>query len=1005
MSVVFICIKVKKMVIYLCFKFLINMTKKHSLNQNQKEAIEYISGPLLIVAGAGTGKTTVITEKIAYLIKNNLAKPEEILALTFTEKAAEEMEDRVSNLLDIGYTEMQISTFHAFCQRILENYALDIGLPNQFKRLNQIDAWLLIRENLNKFNLDYYRPLGNPTRHIHELIKHFSKCKDELITPQEYFNYAKSIKLSTAEVNKDEKIRLIEIANAYQVYNQVLLDNNSLDFGDLIFYTVKLLQKRKNILKFLQKQFKYILVDEFQDVNHAQYELVNLLFNKEFNQLTVVGDDDQSIYAFRGASVSNILRFKDDFVNSKEIVLTENYRSGQEILDLAYQSIQNNNPDRLEVKLNLNKRLISNKKGSKIEHLQGLTLEEEAEKVAEKILEIKKNEVASWDDFLILARANSHVEPFIAEFEKRGIPFEFLASSGLFHQPIVMDAINFLKVIDQYRESSSLYRLLLLPFLNINEEDLQKITYFAKKKSISYFDVLKRAFEAGVSENTAKMTTRLLNLLKEGMKNAKSHKPTTLLLDFFENSGYFSYLIKQEKKNNQKVIKQIYQLKEFFSYLKKFEENNPEARVVDFIEYYNYVVQAGDEGALYQPNDTPESVNIMTIHGAKGLEAKYVFIVNMVEERFPTRRRGEAIELPTELIRESLPEGDFHIQEERRLFYVAVTRAKEKLFFSSAEDYGGTRSKKISRFLSEIDFVKNNFKNIKEKIKIIDNFIKKKTKTTSLEKNIYELPDKFSYSQINSYQHCPYQYKLAHVLKIPTKGSASLSFGQSIHNTLHKFYNKVIEMNSIKQESLFNTVKKTESKTGQIKVPTLEDLLSLYEESWIDDWYESTRQRELYYKKGKNILKIFYKSQENNWTIPVSLEGWFKIKVGDYFINGRIDRIDQLADGSLEIIDYKTGKAKENLVGDDKNQLLIYQIAAQSLPQYKNIGEVGKLSFYYLEDGTKLEFIGKEKDLENLKEKIIKTIEEIKNNNFKAKPNQFICKKCDFRDICEYRKI
>ncbi len=267
------------------------------------------------------------------------------------------------------------------------------------------------------------------------------------------------------------------------------------------------------------------------------------------------------------------------------------------------------------------------------------------------------------------------------------------------------------------------------------------------------------------------------------------------------------------------------------------------------------------------------------------------------------------------------------------------------------------------------------------------------------------MPDKFSYSQINSYQHCPYQYKLAHVLKIPTKGSASLSFGQSIHNTLHKFYNKVIEMNSIKQESLFNTVKKTESKTGQIKVPTLEDLLSLYEESWIDDWYESTRQRELYYKKGKNILKIFYKSQENNWTIPVSLEGWFKIKVGDYFINGRIDRIDQLADGSLEIIDYKTGKAKENLVGDDKNQLLIYQIAAQSLPQYKNIGEVGKLSFYYLEDGTKLEFIGKEKDLENLKEKIVKTIEEIKNNNFKAKPNQFICKKCDFRDICEYRKI
>lgn len=981
------------------------MSKKYPLNQNQEEAVEYISGPLLIVAGAGTGKTTVITEKIAYLIKNNLAKPEEILALTFTEKAAGEMEDRVSNLLDIGYTEMQISTFHAFCQKILENYALDIGLSNQFKRLNQTDAWLLIRENLNKFNLDYYRPLGNPTRHIHELIKHFSKCKDELITPQEYLDYAKSVKLSADEVNKDEKIRLTEISNAYQIYNQVLLDNNALDFGDLIFYTVKLLRERRNILEFLQKQFKYILVDEFQDVNYAQYELVKLLFNKELNQLTVVGDDDQSIYAFRGASVSNILRFKDDFAKTREIVLTENYRSGQEILDLAYESIQNNNPDRLEVKLNLNKRLISNKKGSKIEHLKGLTLEEEVEKVTEKILEIKKNEEAGWDDFLILARANSHVEPFIAEFEKRGIPFEFLASSGLFHQPIVMDAINFLKVVDQYHESSSLYRLLLLPFFNIDEGDLQKITYFAKKKLISYFDVLKHTFEAGVSEGTAKITTQILNLLKEGMKNAKSHKPTILLLDFFENSGYFSYLTKQEKEDNQNVIKQIYQLKEFFSYLKKFEENNPEARVVDFMEHYNYVIQAGDEGSLYQPNNTPESVNIMTIHSAKGLEAKYVFVINMVEERFPTRRRGEAIELPAELIKESLPEGDFHIQEERRLFYVAITRAKEKLFFSSAEDYGGMRSKKVSRFLSEIDFVKNNFKNIKEKSKIVDNLIKKKTKIIALEKNNYELPDKFSYSQINSYQRCPYQYKLAHVLKIPTKGSASFSFGQSMHNTLHKFYNKVIEMNDIKQESLFNPIKKIENKNNQIKVPAFEDLLNFYEESWIEDWYESTSQRELYYKKGKNILKTFYKLQENNWTIPVSLEGWFKIKVGEYFINGRIDRIDQLSDGFLEIIDYKTGEAKEKLVGDDKNQLLIYQIAAQSLPQYKNIGEVGKLSFYYLEDGTKLEFIGKDKDLEKLKEKIIETIDEIKKNNFKAKPNQFICKNCDFRDICEYREI
>jgi len=297
---------------------------KDTLNKAQREAVEYTDGPLLIVAGAGTGKTTVISQKIIHIIDTKLAKPEEILALTFTDKAAGEMEERVDKLLDIGYTDMQISTFHAFCQRVLEKYGIDAGISNQFKLLTQTDTWLLVRENLNKLNLDYYRPIGNPVKHIHELIKHFSKCKDELITPEEYLDYAKDVKIDE-NIDEDEKNRLIEIAGAYEAYNKILLNNNSFDFSDLIFYTVKLLEKRPNILKALQNQFKYILVDEFQDVNWSQYKLVQLLSARN-NNLTVVGDDDQSIYAFRGASVSNIMRFKDDYKGAKEIVLNENYR-------------------------------------------------------------------------------------------------------------------------------------------------------------------------------------------------------------------------------------------------------------------------------------------------------------------------------------------------------------------------------------------------------------------------------------------------------------------------------------------------------------------------------------------------------------------------------------------------------------------------------------------------------------------------------------------------------
>ena len=292
------------------------------LNKAQEEAIKFNKGPLIIIAGAGTGKTTVITQKIAYLIEQKLATPEEILALTFTEKAADEMLTRVDNLINIGYVDLQISTFHSFCQKILEKHAVDVGLSKRFKLLTKPEAWMLMRKNLDKFNLDYYSSLGNPSGHIHELISHFQKCKDELITPKGYLDLAEDKKLN--KDSSDEKNRLSEIANAYHTYNQLLLDNEVLDFGDLIFFTLKLLQTRENIIDQFRKRFKYILIDEFQDVNWAQYQLVQLLAGENCN-LTVVGDDDQSIYAFRGASVSNILRFKDDYPNAKEIVFKKPY--------------------------------------------------------------------------------------------------------------------------------------------------------------------------------------------------------------------------------------------------------------------------------------------------------------------------------------------------------------------------------------------------------------------------------------------------------------------------------------------------------------------------------------------------------------------------------------------------------------------------------------------------------------------------------------------------------
>ncbi len=979
---------------------------ERKLNKAQKEAVEHNDGPLLIVAGAGTGKTTVITTKIAFLIEKGLAKPEEILALTFTDKAAEEMQIRLDETIDIGYTDIQISTFHAFCQAILEKHAIDIGLSNSFKLVTETAAWLLIRQNFSKFNLDYYRPMGNPTKHIHELLKHFSKCKDELIAPEDYLKYGEGLTDETPE-NEAEKKRFAELSSAYHTYNQLLIDNAMLDFGDLIFYTHKLFSTRPAILEKLKKQYKYILVDEFQDVNYSQYELVKML-SDDNSCLTVVGDDDQSIYAFRGASVSNIMRFKDDFPKAREVVLNENYRSNQAILDLAYESIQNNNPDRLEIKLKLDKRLVS--KAAKqnnetaIVHLHEATLDEEVQGVVREIARLKQiDETSTWDDFAILVRANNHAEPFLTELQRQAIPYEFLSSSGLYRLPVIVDCLNFLKIMVDHKESSAIYRLLCLEFLKVRVNDLHTITFMGKKKSLPYYAVIKNPEEYGVSQEGSATCRQLLSALENGMRNSKTKKPYQLIVNFLEEIGYFKYLIEGEKNGNEAAIKKIYHLTEFLKYIKEYETISPDANVANFLDHFMSVGESGDKGSLYQPSDTPDSVNVMTVHGSKGLEFKYVFVVNCVEERFPSRAKSLGIEIPVDLVKEQLPEGDGHYQEERRLFYVAVTRAKERLYFSSASSYGGTRAKKISRFLAELKFAANAKEAVK-KIAVPEVLVEKDEATGEF---AYTLPKAFSFSQLRSYETCPYQYKLAHILHIPTKGSASFSFGQTMHATLQNFYIRIQELNSAKQVSLFDApVKSSNTATAVatgIKVPTLDELLKIYEASWLPDWYKSEHQREEYYDKGKDILRIFYKSHEGNWTIPVNLESWFKIKVGKYLVHGRIDRIDQLPDGSLEIIDYKTGKAKDKLTTDDKEQLLIYQIATQELPEYHHIGKPSKLTFYYVNDNLQNSFIGEDKELEKLREKLVGTIDKIHSKDFTATPSQFACEYCDFKDICDYR--
>lgn len=968
------------------------------LNSEQKEAVIHKGGPLLIVAGAGTGKTTVITQRIVNLIETEKIKTDEILAVTFTEKAAGEMEERVDGLLDYGYTDLWISTFHAFCERILREHGLDMGLPTDFKILDQTAAWLLIRQNLDKFELNYYKPLGNPTKFIKGLIGHFSHCKDQEIYPDDYLKYADKLKTRLIDLPEDQETeRIKEVANAYHVYQKLLLKNSALDFGDLINYCLKLFKTRKAVLEKYRDKFKYILVDEFQDTNWAQYELIKILAAPK-NNLTFCADDDQAIYRWRGASFSNIIQFKKDFPDAKQVSLVKNYRSAQNILDLAYGFIKSNDPDRLEFINKISKKLTAENKGKgMIEHISAKTLDSEVQKTVKKIVEIlKKDKKASYSDFAILCRSNDAANPFTRALERSGIPYQFLASRGLYSRPIILDIISYFKLLDNYHESLAVYRILNLPFLKIPQGDIMRLTQYSHYRTKSLYEAMGEiSMVSGISAEGAKKIAFVLSLIQKHCATSKSKPISEILVAFLEDSGYLKYIVNEEKQEYIDLLNQ------FFKRIKKFEEENIDVSLKNFMDEMALELESGEEGKLeFDPETGPDVVKVMTIHGAKGLEFKYVFLVNMVDRRFPTSERGDPIELPEELIKDIKPTGDAHLQEERRICYVAMTRAKTGLFFTSAKDYGGVRKKKLSQFLIEMGY-----KDIKDddpgvKSLFIENNKKEAPKNNKAETPY--LPTHFSFSQLAAFQKCPLQYKFNFILKIPVKGKAVFSFGKTMHGTLQDFLKRSSENSGISQGALFLSGK--EKTQSDIKGSTLgfDYLLQLYDKNWLNEWYQDKKQKSDYYKLGKDILKNFFAEYEKNppeiykAAGAPALELPFSLKIGEHTIRGVVDRIDNLGDG-VEIIDYKTGVPKEKLAAEDKEQLLIYQIAAKEI---FNI-DPKKLTYFYLDNLSKQSFLGSDKDLELQKEKTIKVIEEIKKSDFHATPG-WQCGHCDFKDICDF---
>lgn len=631
------------------------------LNKQQEEAVTTTKGPLLIIAGAGSGKTKVLTHRIAYLIQEEQVSPKKILAVTFTNKAAQEMKERVAALVGPESTQVWLSTFHSLGVRILRRDINKLDRDNNFVIFSTTDQIAVIKDCLKEFNIDSkkYPPAM--------FLGHISKAKNELLTVEDF------------EAQVQDFMQAIT-ARVYRFYQKKLYDNNALDFDDLIMKTVQLLKTRPDVLEKYQESFHYLMVDEYQDTNQAQYQLVKLLAAKDRN-LCVVGDEDQSIYGWRGADIRNILDFEKDYPEAKVIKLEENYRSTQVILEAANGVIRNNR-ERKEKRLRTSK-----KGGDNLIYYRADDQYDEARFIAQEIYRLAKTEKKVFSDFALLYRTNAQSRVFEEIFMREGVPYKIVGGTKFYDRKEIKDIIAYLRIIFNPSDSISLLRIINVPKRGIGDSTIKKINEFAQTKDISFCQALDQLDQAETLSARSKQGVKKFLSLLESLKQAEEQGSIRQLIStILQETGYITEL---ERENTPEAQARIDNLKEFLSVSEEFSQRNPDGTLDLFLEQITLV---SDVDSL---DEEENGVVLMTLHSAKGLEFPVVFMVGMEESIFPHFRALNACN-----------EGvNREMEEERRLCYVGITRAREKLYLTAAWQrmlYGNTSCNFVSRFLDEI---------------------------------------------------------------------------------------------------------------------------------------------------------------------------------------------------------------------------------------------------------------------------------------------------------------
>ncbi|MHB8631699.1 MAG: ATP-dependent helicase, partial [Candidatus Limnocylindria bacterium] len=953
------------------------------LTPQQREAVEHGSGPLLVVAGAGTGKTHVLTARIVHLIVSGRAKPHEILALTFTEKAAATMQERVDVYTPLGLNDAAIRTFHSFGDEVFREFALELGRAGELRVLSPAEQVIFVREHLFELPLRRYRPAGDPVRHVKALLELFGRARDDDISPEDYGAFAARMgALAENDAARDEAEAQAELAATYAAYTRLKESSGVIDFGDQIALSLRVLRDHPGAARRLAARYRYVLVDEFQDTNDAQFKLIERLVEPHRN-LTVVGDDDQSIFAWRGATLSNFDAFRASYPEARVVTLLDNRRSSQGILDAAYALIRNN-PDRLEERLGIDKQLRGRPADGRteVDHLQYTSAAEEAEAVADRIAEAVGRGGRKLGDFAILVRNNVDAIRVLNSLARRGLPAHFSGGGQLYDREEIRLLISFLTAVAAPSDSLGVYFLATSSLYAFPPAELAKLAEAQTRRQRPLRALFEEVAGGEGGEYTTEAVSAAARLIGDlDRYAARSAELTTaeLLFDFLERS---KLLDRYRDPDSALAEEQGRNVAKFLRLVQSAGKALPSDRASFVVPHLQLLREAGDDPAAAEFEQSETAVNVLSIHKAKGLEFGIVYLVVATEERLPGSLRLPELRLPAGLARTPQTDRDRHVAEERRLVYVAMTRAKDAFFFTSATDYGGTRGHRPSRFIGEALGRRPAATSVR--LAAYDELQRFAASPAEVDSPLprLDLDDTLtvSYTEIDDYRRCPLRYRFAHVLRIPVLPTPPMVYGNALHRAVADFLRR-------KREG------------GR---PTLAQLEASFRSSWVGGGFISPEHESERFEAGLAALRRFF-AEEKGMSAPDLVEQRFSFMLGNDRVVGQWDRVDKTPDGVV-VSDYKSSV----LSGDDdtpqrraaKNlQLPLYALAYQ-----KTFGELpAKTALIFLESGERGEVKPTPDAMGAIAAVVSSTAAKIRARQFAAdpeRPEARTCSQCPYNAIC-----